>query len=255
MTKEKDKKDCFIIMPITTPLESVKDYQDDKEHFKQVLERLFIPAIMKAGFNPIPPISKGSDIIQAEIIKQLAEADLVLCDMSILNPNVFYEFGIRTALDKPVALVKDDKTPKIPFDTAMINYHEYNSCPTWALEEEIDKLVEHINNAEKKAAGKNSLWKYFGIAQVGNFSPGEATVEDKLNLILSEIMELKKEPKKERSLQNNKDYLMTLNPITSKKKFEVMFEGGGVAEMSLLELQDVIRNGIGFIIKRVFEEN
>jgi hypothetical protein len=192
----KDKKDCFIIMPITTPLEFVKDYQDDKEHFIHVLEHLFKPAIEKARFNPISPISKGSDIIQAEIIKHLAEADLVLCDMSILNPNVFYEFGIRTALDQPVALVIDDKTKKIPFDTSIINFHKYSSSLfPWEIEKEIDTLASHINDASKKAEGKNSLWKYFGVAQTGSFRPGESTDEDKINLILSEIHALKNEKK------------------------------------------------------------
>jgi len=192
MTKEEEKKDCFIIMPITTPKEMVEVYNGDTEHFKHVLESLFIPAIDKAGFNPIPPITKGSPIIQAEIIKHLAEVDLVLCDMSILNPNVFYEFGIRTALDKPVAVVKDYKTPKVPFDTYMINYHQYSSSlSAWEIKKEIDTLASHINDAAKNAAGKNPLWKYFGVAQVGNFSPGEATVEDKFNLILSEINALK----------------------------------------------------------------
>lgn len=38
------------------------------------------------------------------------EADMVLCDMSRLNANVFFELGIRTALDRPAALVKDDQT-------------------------------------------------------------------------------------------------------------------------------------------------
>lgn len=214
MTKEKEKKDCFIIMPITTPKEMVEVYSGDRDHFKHVLESLFIPAIEKADFNPIPPKSKGSDIIQAEIIKHLAEADLVLCDMSILNPNVFYEFGIRTALDKPVALVKDDKTHKVPFDTGMINYHEYNSCPTWALEKEIDKLVEHINNASKKAAGKNSLWKYFGIAQTGSFRPGEATTEDKLNLILTKIVTL------EDRIEGVDDgtFTSSISPISKRRK-------------------------------------
>lgn len=217
MTKEKDKKDCFIIMPITTSKEMVEVYNGDTEHFKHVLESLFIPAIEKAGYKAISPISKGSDIIQAEIIKHLAEADLVLCDMSILNPNVFFEFGIRTALDKPVALVIDDKTLKIPFDTSIINFHKYNSSPTWVLEKEIDKLVEHIENASKKAAGKNSLWKYFGIAQVGDFNPGETTIEDKLNFILSEIMEIKKEKAKGSHLETEK--AMDIEFESLKKKY------------------------------------
>ena len=87
MAKSKTKENCFIIMPITTPTNLVERYKGDEDHFTHVLEHLFIPALESAGFKPISPKSAGSDVIQAEIIKQLSSCELVLCDMSILNPN------------------------------------------------------------------------------------------------------------------------------------------------------------------------
>lgn len=57
--------------------------------------------------------------------------------MSLLNPNVFFELGIRTALNKPVCMVTDERTKKIPFDTNIISYHTYNSkLEPWNLENE-----------------------------------------------------------------------------------------------------------------------
>lgn len=210
MEKNK-KKNCFIIMPISTPEIFVKVYNDDRDHFKHVLECLFKPALVKSGFNAIPPKSEGSDIIQAEIIKNLSDADLVLCDMSIMNPNVFFEFGIRTALNKPVALVVDDKTTKIPFDTSIINFHRYSSSMAgWEIAKEIEALSSHISAAVKKAEGKNNLWKYFGVAQTGTFRPEDSTVEDKLDLILAEVISLKSEKERnneviEHNLQKYED--------------------------------------------------
>lgn len=84
-------------MPITTPPELLAIYANDRDHFPHVLKHLFAPAIEKAQYEVIPPAAKGSDLIHAEIIKHLETADLVLCDMSTLNPNVFFELGIRTA--------------------------------------------------------------------------------------------------------------------------------------------------------------
>ncbi|TAK61813.1 MAG: hypothetical protein EPO24_05530, partial [Bacteroidetes bacterium] len=75
------KKKCFIIMPITTPSEKLAEYNNDVEHFIHVMEHLFIPAIEKAELEPMLPIASGTDVIQAEIIKKLETADLVLCDM------------------------------------------------------------------------------------------------------------------------------------------------------------------------------
>jgi len=96
---------CFIITPITTPEPFVSKYKGDDHHFTHVLDHLFIPALRILSIEPIPPSTKGSEIIHGEIIRNLESADLVLCDMSILNPNVFFELGIRTALNKPVCMI------------------------------------------------------------------------------------------------------------------------------------------------------
>jgi|GEM_PF-2254067 len=142
----------------------INEYRDGENHFNHVLQCLFIPSVKEAGYNPILPNAKGSDLIHAEIIKNLETADLVLCDISCLNPNVFFEFGIRTSLNKPVCIVKDELTTKVPFDTSILNYHEYKSAlELWESAEEITKLSDHIKASAGRSKGENSLWKYFGL--------------------------------------------------------------------------------------------
>jgi hypothetical protein len=192
MPTSKVNEKCFIIMPITTPENLRTEYKGDPNHFSHVLDHLFIPALKNAGFDPIPPKSIGSDVIQAEIIKHLASSELVLCDMSILNPNVFFEFGIRTALNKPVALVVDDKTEKVPFDTSIINFHRYkSSLDIWSLTDETNALAKHIGAAYTKTKDYNALWKYFGVAQIGVFKPEEASMGEKIDLLMKEVASLK----------------------------------------------------------------
>jgi DNA-binding CsgD family transcriptional regulator len=174
-------------MPITTPVK-YHDIYNDKDHFVNVLKHFFTPALEKAGFEAISPKSTGSDLIHADIITNLSNSDLVLCDMSILNSNVFFEFGIRCALDKPVALVKDDKTETVPFDTGIINFHPYKSVPKWGdSDEEINLLSEHIKDSYNKSNGHNALWKYFGVNQTGAFNPGSVTESDKLDFIIQKL--------------------------------------------------------------------
>jgi hypothetical protein len=182
------KPKCFIIMPLTTPENYLEAYRGDVEHFLHVLERLFIPAIEQAGFEPIKPIAKGSENIQALIIKKLETSDLVFCDMSLLNPNVFFEFGIRTSLNKPICLVVDDKTPKIPFDPGTINHHKYNSSMlVWDVEREINKIVSHIIESKEQLEDGNPLWKYFGISNVAIPVKPKSGEDGKLDYLMSQV--------------------------------------------------------------------
>lgn len=175
-------------MPISTHPDSLELYNQDVAHFVHVLECLFIPAIEASGLQPIAPLVAGSDVIHGEIIKNLSSAELVLCDMSQLNANVFFEFGIRTALNKPVALVTDEETASIPFDMGIVNYHRYNSSlQGWLIKSEIERLSEHINKTLASEPERNSLWKYFGIVHSGFLSPEQATPDDKLSLVMQKL--------------------------------------------------------------------
>lgn len=194
MADAEKKGTCFVIMPISTPDHLLPEYRDDKDHFDHVLTDLFSPALAAAGFDVLPPKASGSEVIHAEIIKQLAHAELVLCDLSTQNPNVFFELGIRTALNKPVVLVADDKTPKLPFDTVILNCHTYDSSlVTWKSKDEITRLTEHILSAHSKSDNDNAMWKYFGIPLLGNFSTKTLTTDDKVVLLLREVIALRQQ--------------------------------------------------------------
>lgn len=197
-----DKKTCFIIMPITTPDYLISQYSNDEDHFLHVLDYLIIPAIEKAGLNPISPSSRGSEVIHADIIHNIESADFVLCDMSILNPNVFFELGIRTALNKPMCIIRDDITPKIPFDTALINNHMYSSSlHPWILEEEIEKLSEHLIESIKKNEDCNSLWKYFSLSSTAQPIKPDEGIDGKIEMLTMQVEALRKENKESKNLE------------------------------------------------------
>jgi len=180
-----DKKNCFIIMPITTPEDWLSKYRGDKLHFHHVLDCLFLPAIEQADFNAIKPIAEGADNIPAEIIKNLDNVDLVLCDLSVFNSNVFFELGIRTALNKPVCLVRDEFAPRIPFDVSIINCYQYKSAlQDWDMKIEKENLANHIKASLSRSQGKNPLWKYFGI-RTKAMVPEENSMDERFNLMFN----------------------------------------------------------------------
>lgn len=183
-----DQKTCFIIIPISTPEGVREKYRDGADHFTHVLECFTVKAVEAAGYTALPPIAEGADLIHAEIIKQLESADLVLCDMSSLNPNVFFEFGIRCALNKPVCIIKDDVTDKVPFDTGILNHLKYKSAlEPWDLTTETDALVKHIQASASKCKGANPLWKYFGVKSEATPAKGGEGTQDKLDLLFMQM--------------------------------------------------------------------
>ena len=180
---------CFVIMPISTPPEIVDAYGGDPDHFAHVLDHLFVPALTAGKYNVVRPAFDNSEVIQGEIIGHLAKADLVLCDISAWNANVFFELGIRVALDRPVALVRDNLTA-IPFDNSIVSCYTYNSSlALWSIQEEISALTAFVQKAGRQ--GRNALWKYFGIAQTASVHDAGDPVQAKLDVLLTEIQTLR----------------------------------------------------------------
>jgi hypothetical protein len=136
---------CFIFLPMTTPAGGSHTYPRD--HFQKVLNELCVPAVKQIGFKPIPPDEPGTHKIDEKILAQLREADLVLCDISSLNANVLYELGIRSALNKPFAIIKDELT-KNPFDLMTFRHCPYDHKILYkskkAKEDLTRKVAEHL---------------------------------------------------------------------------------------------------------------
>lgn len=108
MEQESSQPTCFVIMPISM----VKGYKDG--HFARVYEYIIEPACQQAGFKPIraDEVQVTNDI-RDDILRKIVEAEMMICDLSAMNPNVLYELGIRQALKLPVTLIRDSKTKRI----------------------------------------------------------------------------------------------------------------------------------------------
>lgn len=182
MPDNPEVKTCFIAMPVRTT-DSQADLYGDADHWTHIMESLFVPAVEAAGFVPWRPIATGSNLIHAEIVRQLEQADMVLVDMSHSNPNVFFELGVRTSVNRPVALVRCDASVPIPFDVNGVNAHTYDpALRPWNVDDETQALSKHLIEAEASCGGENPLWRQFGLSlraaePTTDASPAEARVE------------------------------------------------------------------------------
>jgi hypothetical protein len=159
-------------------------------HFTRVYEYLIKPAVMKAGFEAIRSDDlKHSDLIMVDILNNLYDCEMALCDLSSKNANVMYELGIRHSFNLPVALIKDDVTNRV-FDIQGLRAVDYkSSLRVDDVEIEIERIAETIKQTyNRKDDESNSVLKILEIqpAKITNHTE----ISNDTQLILASIKSL-----------------------------------------------------------------
>lgn len=137
------EKTCFVIMPISDH----PDYDDG--HFKRVYDHIISPACKKAGYKPvIATDSKASNLIMFNILKNIVECDMAICDLSTKNANVFYELGLRQAFNKKTILITDGKERE-PFDITGFRYVKYSpSLRIDTVQRNVNDIADMLKETE-----------------------------------------------------------------------------------------------------------
>jgi hypothetical protein len=119
-------KTCLVIMPIGSDLAYRKYLKRYEKLIKPAIEGVLQGA--ERVFNAIrADFISASGSINRTILRQLYQADVVVADLTDLNPNVFYELGVRHSLRKGTILVALEGT-KIPFDVGDLRVEFYEDC-------------------------------------------------------------------------------------------------------------------------------
>jgi hypothetical protein len=103
---------CFVIGPIGDDNSLERKHADLLLHgvIKQVLEAEEFGYTVKRADEDADP-----GMIGDRVISDIIHADLVVADLTDLNPNAFYELGIRHSIEKPTIHVAKSGT-RLPFD-------------------------------------------------------------------------------------------------------------------------------------------
>ena len=132
------EKKCLVIMPISD--------QDGyaQGHFNRVYQYIIVPACRLAGFSPARVDDPSTHDTASDIIKNIVDSDVVICDLSAKNSNALYGFAIRQALTLPVTLIRDTKTT-ILYNTQEFGEVEYDeSLRIDTVQKEIETLSESL---------------------------------------------------------------------------------------------------------------
>lgn len=106
------KKRCFMITPIGEAGSNVRQHAD------WVFNFVIAPVMQERGYD-VARADKMHDplMITDSIFEALTKSEICVADLTMLNANVFYELGIRHALELPVIHIAQNGTA-LPFDNA-----------------------------------------------------------------------------------------------------------------------------------------
>lgn len=135
------------------------------EAFEPIYRRLIAPAF--DGYEVLRADSRlDQQNILRSIVEGIADADLVVADVTETNANVMYELGAAHALRKPTIMITQD-IGSLPFDIRSYQAHGYSTHFA-----EADELVARLRDLASKFAD--------GLLKFGNpftdFGPGAAGI-------------------------------------------------------------------------------
>lgn len=106
------KKTCFIVTPIGGNNTEIRRATDG------LLESVLRPVLDDMNYELfVAHQISATGSITRQVIRHLLDADLVIANLTGLNPNVMYELAVRHCTKKPVITISEETT-KLPFDIA-----------------------------------------------------------------------------------------------------------------------------------------
>jgi len=236
-TEEQTKKEK-IKVGLVMPISEAKDFIEG--HWKDVQEILkgFLKEITNYDFEcEMVSYSKEVNLIHSNIVKNLYESDLVICDISGLNPNVMLEMGIRLTFDKPIIVIKDKETD-YPFDIKPLEYIPYSRDLNYTkmLEFKRDFLnkIGATINEYKTNSNYSPFLKHFGSYKAMNLEKQYefmdvmksdiTTILDRISYMQKDIDIILDKNKREAERKFLKDALNKVYEIQRKEELERILE-------------------------------
>jgi len=137
MIEVRTKPYAFVIMPFA-------------ESFSHVYESIIKPAVEICGIDCVRADEDSQGHIHSQMLHRIYESEVVIADITGLNPNVFYELGVAHSCgSKTVVICETSELSRVPFDIApyrVFSYEFRERDREIRFQETINKLVGEILN-------------------------------------------------------------------------------------------------------------
>lgn len=140
-------KTCFVIMPygrMEKPAPSAAHSASERQHFDEVYD-FICKVVAELGIRPLRSDRSAEALpIHAKMLTDIIDADLAIVDITNLNPNVFYELGVRhTARRHSTVLIGFAGTAP-PFNLSGVRVISYDLTNSESIAASTKKLRDAV---------------------------------------------------------------------------------------------------------------
>lgn len=215
-----NKSNVFVIMPF-------------QEEFFEMYEMLKIEFSKEYEFTNAGEEGNQQNILR-DIIEPIYKADVVIADLTGLNPNVMYELGIAHTFNKKTIIITKDDLSKLPFDLKQYRAKDY-STHFKKFAELIDYLKINMDGAVKGTVSYSNPVKDFmtlaGLENTNQFQEKGIELEEDTDKgfldFLAEIEENANSLSEEIDSLNEEIKIMSDGVSKSAEEIERVNQAGG----------------------------
>jgi MAP3K TRAFs-binding domain len=149
---------CFIAMPFGRKVVDGRSVE-----FDTVWQEVIAPAIKAADMQPLRADEEHvGGIIHKPMFERLVLCEFAVADLTLANPNVFYELGVRHAARPATTVLIVANEVRLPFDVAMLRTMPYRldaeGRPSHAAEDG-GKLEELLKKCREQRVHDSPLFQ------------------------------------------------------------------------------------------------
>ncbi|MER9524859.1 hypothetical protein NKI96_14915 [Mesorhizobium sp. M0292] len=226
------QKLCFVVGPIGG------NDSDDRVHADWLLEEIIKP-VFEEHF-PNFRVERADKIsnpgrIDEQIITALLSAELVIADLTNLNPNAFYEIGIRHAIQKPTIHMHLEGQ-KIPFDISSFRSIEFSRKWPKDLEAARKTLTEFVKTAvaDEYVVDNPVTFSRGKVEFAKTATPSEKIMQDQLSDILRRLGTIENAPSAFSVLLRN---MPSLEPTNGKYRLNPALTKSMRVRLDLMQIE------------------